>query len=146
MSRTNVFRDCTSYEPFYPCFGALLVSNIVQSKSVKLLIYWKITYVCTQHISKGRRGKGVLKKSSDSALITMSLTTTPTSRFCFNMMWGKFYRICFEITARTVLAQFGHFTLKTRVRFQNGEGFDPPTLGAPPRLLLNGIYKHSSFH
>ena len=34
-------------------------------------------------------------------LITMFLTTTPTSRFGFSMMWGKFCRNCFEITART---------------------------------------------
>ena len=56
------------------------------------------------------------------ALITMSLTTTPTSRFGFNMMWGKFCRSCFEITAYIALAQFGHFTLKTRVRFKKGGG------------------------
>ena len=56
------------------------------------------------------------------ALITLSLTTTPTSRFGFSMMRGKFCHSCFEITARrpTALAQFGHFTLKTRVRFQKG--------------------------
>ena len=50
------------------------------------------------------------------SLITMSLTTTPTSRFGFSMMRGKFCHSCFEITARTALAQFGHFTLKTRVK------------------------------
>ena len=66
------------------------------------------------------------------AQITMSLTTTPSSRFGFSMMWGKFCHSCFEITARTALAQFGHFTSKTRLWFQNG-GFNPPTplLGAP---------------
>ena len=36
------------------------------------------------------------------------------------MMQGKFCHSCFEITARTALAQFGHFTLKTRVWFQKG--------------------------
>ena len=48
-------------------------------------------------------------------------------------MWGKFCQSSFEITARTVLAQFGHFTLQTRVRFQKGGGGRPPTppLGAP---------------
>ena len=56
----------------------------------------------------------------------MSITTTPTSRFGISMMWGKFCHSCFEITARTALAQFGHFTLKTRVRFQKGGGGDPP--------------------
>ena len=65
-----------------------------------------------------------------AALIITSLTTTPTSRFSFNMMRGKVCQICFEITARTVLAQFGHFTLKIRVRFNKGE-FRPPPLGAP---------------
>ena len=59
------------------------------------------------------------------ALMTMSLTTTPTSRIGFSVMRGKFCQSCFEVTARTALAQFGHFTLKTRVQFQKG-GFDPP--------------------
>ena len=56
------------------------------------------------------------------ALVTMSLTgtTTATSRFGFSIMWGKFCHSCVEITARTAHAQFGHFTLKTRVRFQKG--------------------------
>ena len=57
------------------------------------------------------------------ALITMSLTTTPTSRFSFSMMWGKFCHSCFEITARTAFAQFGYFTLKTRIPFQKA-GFN----------------------
>ena len=55
-------------------------------------------------------------------LITMSLTTSPPSRFGFSMMCGKFCYSCFEITARTALAQFRHFTLKRRFRFQKGEG------------------------
>ena len=59
-------------------------------------------------------------------LISMSLTSTPTSRFCFSMMQGKFCQSCFEVTAGTTLVQFGHFTLKTRVRFQR-RGFDPQT-------------------
>ena len=37
----------------------------------------------------------------DPAPITMSLTTTPTSRFGFSRMWGKFCHSCFEITGRT---------------------------------------------
>ena len=62
------------------------------------------------------------------ARIIMSLNTTPTSRFGFRMMRGKFCHSCFEITPRTAL---GHFTLKTSVRFQKG-GVDPRTpLGAP---------------
>ena len=61
------------------------------------------------------------------ALIATSLATTPTSRFGFSMMWDKFCCSCFEITARTALSQFGHFILKTKVRFQKG-GFDPKTL------------------
>ena len=69
------------------------------------------------------------------ALITMTVTTTPTSRFGFSMMGGKFCHSYFEITARTALAQFGHFTLKTRIRFQKRQGFDPlispHPLGAP---------------
>ena len=65
------------------------------------------------------------------APITMYLTTTSTSRFGFNIMWGKFCHSCFEITACTALAQFRHFTLKTRIRFQKGN-FNPlPPLGAP---------------
>ena len=55
------------------------------------------------------------------ALITVCLTTTPTG---FSMM-GQFCHSCFEITERTALAQFGHFTLKTRVWFQIG-GCRPP--------------------
>ena len=51
------------------------------------------------------------------ALTTMSLTTTPTRRFGFCMMRGRFCHSCFEITARTALA---HFTLKTRAWFQKG--------------------------
>ena len=47
-------------------------------------------------------------------MIIMSLTTTPTNRFGFSMMRGKFcHSTCFEIIAHTALAQFGHFTLKT---------------------------------
>ena len=38
-----------------------------------------------------------------SALITLFLTTKPTSRFGFSMMWGKFCHNCFEITARSLL-------------------------------------------
>ena len=62
------------------------------------------------------------------ALITLSLTTTPTSQFGFSMMRDKFGHSCFEIAARTALAQFGHFTLNTRVRFQKGGGrpLNPP--------------------
>ena len=56
---------------------------------------------------------------------TMFLTTTPTSRFGFSMMCGKFCQSCVKITARSALAQFGHFTLKTKVRFEKG-GFRPP--------------------
>ena len=56
------------------------------------------------------------------ALITLSLTTTPTSRLGFSMMRGKFCHSCFEITARTALAQVGHFTFNTRVWFQKGKG------------------------
>ena len=56
------------------------------------------------------------------ARITMSLTTMPTSRFGFSMMWGKFCHSCFEITPRTALE---HFTLKTSVRFQKGGGRPP---------------------
>ena len=41
------------------------------------------------------------------------------------MMRGKVCHSRFEITARTALAaQFGHFHLKTRIRFQK-RGFDP---------------------
>ena len=50
------------------------------------------------------------------------------------MMRGKFCHSYFEITARTALAQFGHFrpTLKTRVRFRKGEFRPPkPSLGVP---------------
>ena len=60
------------------------------------------------------------------APITMSLITMATNRFGFSMMWGKFCHSCFETTARTALAQFGHLTLKTRVRFQKGWGVRPP--------------------
>ena len=71
------------------------------------------------------------------ARLTMSLTATPTSRFGFSMICGKFCHSCVEITARTALAQFGQFTLKTKVRFKKGGGggFDPQTsLGAPLRV------------
>ena len=61
------------------------------------------------------------------AWITMSLTTTPTSRFGFSMICSKFCHSCVEMTARTAFAQFEHFTLKTKVRFEKGGGFDPQT-------------------
>ena len=83
------------------------------------------------------RGNAFLTFSLDSplpALIAMSLTATPTSRFGFSIMRDKFYYSCFEITSRTALAQFRHFTLKTRVRFQKGGGGSTPqthSLGAP---------------
>ena len=38
-----------------------------------------------------------------SVLISMYLTTTPTSRFGFSMMCDKFCHTCFEITARSRL-------------------------------------------
>ena len=52
-----------------------------------------------------------------------SLTNRPTSRFGFSMMWGKFCHSCFEITARTALAQFGRFKNKDSV---SKERFRPP--------------------
>ena len=72
------------------------------------------------------------------ALVTIYLTTTPTSQFGFSMMRGKFCQSCFEVTARTALAQFGHFTLKNKgsVSRGGGGGLTPqPPLGA----LLLGI-------
>ena len=76
------------------------------------------------------------------ALITMFLTTTPTNRFGFTMLRGKFCHSCFAITALTAFAQFGHFTLKTRVRFQTGDVSTPeppswvrlPTMPSPKIL------------
>ena len=56
--------------------------------------------------------------------ITMSLTTTPTSRFGFSMIRAKFCHSCVEITARTALTQFGHFTLKQKFGLKRG-GFRP---------------------
>ena len=75
------------------------------------------------------------------ALITMSLTTAPTSRFGFSMMRGKFCQSCVEVTAWTALAQFGHFTLKSRVQFQKG-GLTPQILplGAPLSTLYGLHY------
>ena len=58
------------------------------------------------------------------ALITMFLT--PTSQFGFRMMRAKFCQSCFKITASTAIAQFGHFTLKTKDQFQKEGGVDPP--------------------
>ena len=79
--------------------------------------------------------------------ITMSLTTTPTSRFGSGMMRDKFCHSCFEITAHTVLAQFGHFTLKTNVRFQKGgrgvQRSNPPSPGAPLTKIYTIIYPSS---
>ena len=79
------------------------------------------------------------------AWITMSLTTTPTSRFGFSMTWGKFCHNCFEITARTALAQFGHFTLKTKVWFEKGRVStpQPPRLGAPMICLAFQLFTSS---
>ena len=54
------------------------------------------------------------------ALITLSLTFASTSRIGFSMMWGKFCHSCFEITAQTALALFGHFTLKNKGLFSKG--------------------------
>ena len=78
--------------------------------------------------------------------ITMSLTTTPTSQFCFSMMWGKFCHSCFEITASTALAQFGHFTLKTRVRFQKGGGGLSPGCATDLMLFWVSIAKQNHIH
>ena len=43
--------------------------------------------------------------------------------FGFSTIWGKF---CFEITARTRQAQFGHFTSKTRFSFKKGSSTPQP--------------------
>ena len=67
---------------------------------------------------------------------TMSLTTTPTSRFGFSMMCGQFCHSCFEITARTALAQSEHLTLKTKVRFEKGRSTPQTPLGASLVNLL----------
>ena len=64
------------------------------------------------------------------ALIAMFLSTPPSSRFGFSMMRGKFCHGYCE-TACAALAQFGHFTLKTRVWFQKGGSTLQTLLGAP---------------
>ena len=64
-----------------------------------------------------------------------SLTTTLTSRFGFSMMWDQFSHSCFEITARTALTQFRHFTFKTRVWFQKGDS--PPWCATDPDSVRN---------
>ena len=72
------------------------------------------------------------------ALIAMSLAIALTSRFGFIMMRGKFCHSCFEITACTVLAQLGHFTLKTRVWFQKRRASTPsPPSGCATALTCN---------
>ena len=51
-------------------------------------------------------------------------------RYTNQLIW--FYHDMRQILSRTALAQFGHFTLKTKARFEKGGGgrIDPP-LGAP---------------
>ena len=80
---------------------------------------------------------GILQISPGSplpALITTSFTTALTSQSGFCIMRGKFCHSYFEITPRTGLAQFGHFTLRTlQIRFQMEGASTPqtPSLGAP---------------
>ena len=80
----------------------------------------------------------ILSGSALPALITMPLTTTPTSRFRFSMIRGKW---CFEITARSAFAQFGHFTLKTRIRFQKGGKGRPSNFSLGALLIFTGVIK-----
>ena len=59
--------------------------------------------------------------------LKLPFTTTTTSRFGFSIMCGKFCHSCFEITACSALAQFGHFAFRTRVPFQKKGVLTPQT-------------------
>ena len=106
FTKYNAF---SSYISEYACIGR------------EAYCYWKGSKlwrncIRQKHVSKWLVGDASPPLGSASAaLISMFLTTTPTSRFGFSMMWGKFCHSCFEITARIALAQFGHFTLQARV-------------------------------
>ena len=122
----------TKYDAFcshifdYACLWRKLI-DIEKARNNGKTVFIKIVF------ENGWWGDAFLLDPPMPALITMSLTTTPASRFGFSMMRDKFCHSCFKITARTALAQFKHFTLKTGVRFRKG-GFDPPNplpLGVP---------------
>ena len=59
-----------------------------------------------------------------TAPITMSLTTAPTRRFGFSMMWGKFCHSCHNSTYCTCTVWTLHFKNKSSV--SKGWGVDPP--------------------
>ena len=62
------------------------------------------------------------------ALITMALTTSPTSRFGFSMIRGKFCHRCFERTAGIYcFCTVWTFYFKNKGLVFKGVGFDPLT-------------------
>ena len=124
----------TKYDAFcsyffdYACLGHKAYCYQKGSKLWKNCIHQK---TCLKMPGEGGASS---KNPPMPALITMFPTATPSRRFGFStgMAWDKFCQSCFELITRTALVQFGHFTLKTRARFQKG-GFRPPKplLGAP---------------
>ena len=75
------------------------------------------------------------------AVITMSLATTPASRFGFNMMQGKFCRSCFKITARTASTVWTlHFKNKNSV--SKGREFRLPQLPPPWCATVDSAVVH----
>ena len=91
-------------------------------------------FVFMESILKMAGGVCTPTSSLDPSLpapITTSLTATPNSWFGFSMMWSKFCHRCFEITAHTALAQFGHFTSKQGFGLKKKRGDPPPP---PPRV------------
>ena len=105
----------TKYEAFcshtfdYACLGR---KAYCYRKGLKL---WKKLHSLNTCFKMAGGGMHPTLDPPPPALITMSLTTTPTSRFGFSKMGGKVCQSCLEIRGRTALAQLGHFTLKTSV-------------------------------
>ena len=95
---------CLRHKAYCYGKGSKLWKNCIHQKHVGKWLVWGMH----PHISPG---------SAPARTDNNVSHHTPTSRFCFSMMRGQFCHSCIEITARTALAQFGHFILKTRVQF-----------------------------
>ena len=98
----NVSPNMMPYIFDYACLGRKVYCY---QKSLKL---WKnCIHLKTWLEMAGGGGGGGSASRLDPPMpapITMSLITTPTRRFGFSMMRGKFCQRCFELTARTALA------------------------------------------
>ena len=74
------------------------------------------------------------------ARITMSFTTTPTSRFGFSMMCGKFCHSCFECRYCTCTVWTLHLKNKSSI-WKGGVSTPDPLLGAPLVLTSTSMMR-----